>query len=324
MTAKTDTPAEAEPPQPERPMPTNVIAALARIMEELPAIAKKKHPSPDGDRGVTYPYRGIEEITAEAQGLFAKYGVVAIPWKTVPIETREFQTQKGTTWTDEKIEIHWRIYGPGGTDDMIEAQTLGIGRDNSDKGWNKGATAAFKYLLLPMLMVADPKDDNDGKTQENDGGQKSQTTRRAAPRRANVPDGQETAPARWEQKDAANASTDDVATMGAREVAEALRAAGLEAAGSLPQMRLRLQEHRSGVGGAKPAATSNGKTEQADPNLATEKQLGFVNSLFAGYEDEERYAAIGDIIGREIASSKELTKREASQVIELMKSDADA
>ena len=55
--------------------PTTVTEAIARVMVELPAIGKKKHPSEDG-RGLTYAYRGIEEITSEAQGLFAKYGVV--------------------------------------------------------------------------------------------------------------------------------------------------------------------------------------------------------------------------------------------------------
>lgn len=143
-------------------MPTNVVEAWARIMAELPAIAKKRHPESDG---ISYPYRGIEEITAEAQVLFAKYGVVPIPYKTTPIgETRWFTTKNGTTWSDEKIKIHWRIYGPGGLDDMMEAQTLGIGRDNSDKGFNKAATQALKYLLLPALLISDKNDDADGTT----------------------------------------------------------------------------------------------------------------------------------------------------------------
>jgi hypothetical protein len=288
----------------DRAMPTDVIQALARIMEDLPAIAKKKHPTTDG-QGVSYPYRGIEEITAEAQGLFAKYCVVPIPWKTVPVETREFQVKSGATWTDEKIEIHWKIYGPGGVADLVEAQTLGIGRDNSDKGFNKAATQAFKYLLLDMLLIADPKDDADGTTVENDGGSKGTTTRRAP----NRPKPQETNS--QDPGSRALAEDDDVATMSARALSEALGAAGLEQGGTVPQMRLRLQEARSGVAPAKTEAP-------ADPNAATEKQIGMIQKLFGDTERSVRLARCEEIIGISIESSTDLTKRQASAVIEVL------
>ena len=36
---------------------------------------------------------------------------------------------------------------------------MGIGRDRSDKNANKAQTQAYKYLLLPLLHVADRDDD---------------------------------------------------------------------------------------------------------------------------------------------------------------------
>jgi ERF superfamily len=144
--------------------PTNVVTALAAIMRDLPAIAKVQHPSQDG-RGLTYKFRGIEEITAEAQGLFAKYEVVAVP--RVRARSIKEITVNNNPWTDTFLEVDWTIYGPGGLQDFIEATTYGVGRDNSDKGTNKAMTQAFKYLLLEMLMIADPKDDNDGTNTEN-------------------------------------------------------------------------------------------------------------------------------------------------------------
>ena len=38
---------------------------------------------------------------------------------------------------------------------------VGIGRDHTDKGANKAQTQAFKYLLMHLFCVSDPKDDGD-------------------------------------------------------------------------------------------------------------------------------------------------------------------
>lgn len=138
---------------------TNVVEALASVMRDLPGIGKSKHPSADG-KGITYAYRGIEEITSEVQGLFAKYGVVCVP----RVRSRSVVdiTVNDKPWTDTYLEVNWDIYGPGGLEDCLSATTYGHGRDNSDKGTNKAQTQAFKYLLLDLLCISDPADDNDG------------------------------------------------------------------------------------------------------------------------------------------------------------------
>ena len=147
------------------PEHANVIEALAAISAELPAIAKVPHPSESG-KGITYAYRGIEEITAHAQQLFAKHGVVVVP----QVHHREVKDiiVNGNPWTDTFLEVYWSIYGSGGVEDVVQAATFGQGRDNSDKGTNKAMTQAFKYLLLDMLMISDPSDDNDGTNIEVD------------------------------------------------------------------------------------------------------------------------------------------------------------
>lgn len=145
----------------------NVIEALAAVMADLPAIGKDMKSADSGPQ--SYKYRGIEQITAAAQPLFARHGVVIVPTVLAWAEPREFQVKSGATWTDERVMVTYRVYGPGGVNDFVEAQLPGIGRDNSDKGTNKALTQAYKYLLLQMLMVADPKDDNDEHKQERDG-----------------------------------------------------------------------------------------------------------------------------------------------------------
>lgn len=47
-------------------------------------------------------------------------------------------------------------------DDSIEVGPLvGLGRDNADKGTNKGLTQVYKYALIQTLCIGDSKDDGD-------------------------------------------------------------------------------------------------------------------------------------------------------------------
>lgn len=143
------------------PRAANVIEALLRVMRDLPGIAK----SDESNQG--YKYRGIEAITSETQALFARHGVVFAP-RVLSREVREF-TINNRPWTDDVLEIVYRVYGPGGVEDVIEVGPLyGIGRDNSDKGANKAMTQAFKYALLQTLCISDSKDDGDRDTHERD------------------------------------------------------------------------------------------------------------------------------------------------------------
>lgn len=157
-----DTPAElveqGEPPA------TNVIEALRRVIRDLPAIGKEgTGPSSQG----SYKYRGIEQITRHAAPLFAKHGLVMAPNAIVWRPTRELMVS-GKPNTDEALLVTYRVYGPGGVEDYIEVQAPGIGRDSSDKGSNKAMTAAFKYALTQTLCVADEKDDNDARHDDED------------------------------------------------------------------------------------------------------------------------------------------------------------
>lgn len=139
---------------------TNVITALAAVMKELPAIGKGDK-SPEG-----YAYRGIEAITKHLQPLLAKHCVIITPSSTI-VDVRPSPAMK-EGWQDVQITVDWRIFGPGGPSDVIEARTSGIGRDKSDKGANKAQTQAYKYLLLHLLSIADKADDADGVTYEHE------------------------------------------------------------------------------------------------------------------------------------------------------------
>lgn len=134
--------------------PASVVQALTAVMGELGGIGKDDR-SPEG-----YSYRGIEAITRRLQPLLARHGIVIVPSLVVDEIVPSPAMKDG--WTDTRVHVDWRIYGPGG--DHLDARTAGIGRDRADKGSNKAQTQAYKYLLLHLLCVADAADDTDGHT----------------------------------------------------------------------------------------------------------------------------------------------------------------
>jgi hypothetical protein len=147
------------------PKHETVAAALAAVMGELGGIEKltpeerRRRGLSSGEKGVTYAYRGIDQIAAAAQPLLAKHGVVLVP-EVVDCKVEKI-TVNGNPWTDTMLTVRWTIAGPG---DPLMACTAGLGRDNSDKGVNKAMTGAFKNLLLRLLCIGDPDDDTDGHT----------------------------------------------------------------------------------------------------------------------------------------------------------------
>ncbi|MFT3854795.1 MAG: ERF family protein [Ilumatobacteraceae bacterium] len=140
------------------PNPVGVVAALAAVIRDLPAIGKADS-SPEG-----YRYRGIEAITASLQPLLGRHGVIIVPSVTITQVVPSPAMKDG--WQDVYVVVDWTIFGPDGS--SITARTNGIGRDRADKGANKGQTQAYKYLLLHLLAVADRADDSDGLTYERD------------------------------------------------------------------------------------------------------------------------------------------------------------
>lgn len=133
----------------------SVTTALSRVMAELPAIGKDdKAPVSMGG----YAFRGIEAMTRVIQPLLAKHGVVIVP--KASIGTVEPAPDQKPAWQDTYLTIEWTIYGPDGS--SITAQTVGVGRDHTDKGCTKASTQAFKYLLLQLFCVSDAVDDGDG------------------------------------------------------------------------------------------------------------------------------------------------------------------
>lgn len=134
-----------------------VVSALCEVMKALPNIGKDDK-SPEG-----YSYRGIEAITRHVQQLFAEHGVLSVPQAEIVRIVASPAMKDG--WQDVIMRVEWTLVGRDGS--TINAVTNGVGRDRSDKGANKAQTQSLKYLLIPLLMIADGKDDADAQTYED-------------------------------------------------------------------------------------------------------------------------------------------------------------
>lgn len=144
--------------------PKNVLEAIAAVMRELPGIGKDSTAAKEQGG---YAYRGIESITRHIQELLGKYGLVFVLRETECYIEQIVVNSK--PWTDSFLTCEYDVYGPGGPDDKLTVGPIHVqGRDNSDKGYNKARTQAFKYALLQLFSIGDGKDDADGTNQEAD------------------------------------------------------------------------------------------------------------------------------------------------------------
>lgn len=148
----------------------NVLATIGGVEKLTPAERRQRtgRPQPTGeDRGVTYAYRSIDDVAAAAQRLLGLNGIVvlgSVDRKTASIET---VTVNSKPWTHVVADVTWSILGPGETS-INGIVTVGEGRDNSDKVWNKVQTVARKNLLLMLLQIGDPTMDPDTERYETD------------------------------------------------------------------------------------------------------------------------------------------------------------
>jgi hypothetical protein len=134
--------------------PVSVHEAIAIVMRRLPAIGKDGTAPPNMGG---YKFRGIEQITSVLQPILASVGLVIVPQaQSIVIDPSPGQKE---AWQDVLVKFDWLIVGPDGS--SLSASTYGIGRDHTDKGANKAASQAYKYLLMQLFCIADSKDDTE-------------------------------------------------------------------------------------------------------------------------------------------------------------------
>lgn len=122
-----------------------IYKALTAIQKEIGAIGKNKR-SP----GVTYAYRGIDDVMNELHPLLAEFGVTIVP--EVMEQTRENRVMsKGTPMIYSIMKIRFHFYAIDGSEVM--ATVIGEGMDTSDKASNKAMAIAYKYACFQVFCI---------------------------------------------------------------------------------------------------------------------------------------------------------------------------
>ena len=122
-----------------------IYKALTAIQNEIGAIGKNKR-SP----GVTYAYRGIDDVMNELHPLLAEFGVTIVP--EVMEQTRENRvTSKGTPMIYSIMKIRFHFYAIDGSEVM--ATVIGEGMDTGDKASNKAMAIAYKYACFQVFCI---------------------------------------------------------------------------------------------------------------------------------------------------------------------------
>ena len=135
----------------------NIYESITKIMEEVPAIDKKKVNAQQG-----FKFRGIDDVMNALQPLLAKYKVFIVP--EILEQTREERTSsRGGNLIYSICKIKYIFYAEDGT--HIEAITIGEGMDSGDKATNKAMAIAMKYALFQVFCIpTEEMKDPDGET----------------------------------------------------------------------------------------------------------------------------------------------------------------
>lgn len=138
MTTKQSTGEELPERDSERE-PENIVEAWTRVLRYMPAIGKDNRMSEGGG----YNFRSIEQFTAHAATLFARYGVAVFP-RLKSIEYVDVgRTRNDALIVEARGEWEWSIKWAGDPAAEIVACTSGQGRDTSDKAANKASMRAW-------------------------------------------------------------------------------------------------------------------------------------------------------------------------------------
>lgn len=122
-----------------------IIESLAAIMGEIGAIGKTKKST-----GVSFAYRGIDDVMNELHPLLAKYQVLTVP-EVVDHKREERQTTSGKPMIYSIMTVKMHFVAVDGSE--VVATVVGEGMDLSDKAGNKAMAIAYKYACFQVFCI---------------------------------------------------------------------------------------------------------------------------------------------------------------------------
>lgn len=142
----------------------NIYAKVMNIQQSIHTVIKSGF-----NDHFKYKFAKERDVIAEVKPLLGKEGIAIT--HTV---TKEEIVEHGTTSTGAKkfltkLTVKFRLTNVLDKDDYIEADAVGQGQDNEDKGAPKAYTMALKYFLSKMFLIetGDDAEDTKGKGNKN-------------------------------------------------------------------------------------------------------------------------------------------------------------
>lgn len=146
---------EPEPEAEPTPEAVPVHVALARVMAEARAVAKRdKHDAP----GAKFMFRGIDAVMNVVGPALRKHGVLVMP-ELLSVGYRDVQTSGGKPSRECTVQVRYTFIGPDGT--TLSTVVPGESMDSGDKGTAKAMSVAMRIALLQALALPTDEPDPD-------------------------------------------------------------------------------------------------------------------------------------------------------------------
>jgi len=123
-----------------------VFSQISKVMAGMEHIEKKKH-----NGGLKFPFRGIDDLYNALQKLMAKHGVICVPTSVEQISAIEVKSRNGGAGYHYRSLHTFTWYAADGSN--FPTQAIGESISYDDKGSNKNASIAHKYILLQSLAI---------------------------------------------------------------------------------------------------------------------------------------------------------------------------
>ena len=132
--------------------PGLIFSIIPRLMADIGSIEKGRRNQQQG-----YAFRGIDDVYAAVQSLFAAAGVFVIP-EVIEQHREERKTKAGAALIYTILTVRHTFYASDGS--SVAAVTVGEAMDSGDKSSNKSMSAAMKYALIETFLIPTegPKD----------------------------------------------------------------------------------------------------------------------------------------------------------------------
>lgn len=131
---------------------SEIYGKMVAVMKEIGAVEKTR----SSGGGLTYPYRGIDDVMAALQPALAKHGVICVPTFTTVEKSGTYTTKNKVEMNHVVLVVSYTFYAEDGS--KITCTVTGEGSDAGDKACNKAMAGAMKYAITQTFSIPTHED----------------------------------------------------------------------------------------------------------------------------------------------------------------------